>query len=101
MMKVTRSVRLSEDTLKGVTWLQKHGGGDASDVIRRMIRRGLEREIADLYQQGRVSLREMADVLSISVREALDLLWRQGVRGNVTMAQALEALEVGRKLSRN
>jgi predicted HTH domain antitoxin len=98
-MKVTRSVRLSEETLKGVTWLRKHEGGDASDVIRRMIRRGLEREMVDLYRQGRVSLREMADVLSISVREALDLLWRQGVHGNVTMAQALEAMEVGRKLS--
>lgn len=98
-MKVTRSVRLPADTLKGVAWLQRREGGDTSDVIRRMIRRGLEREMVELYQRGRVSLREMADILSISARDALDLLWRQGVGGNVSMEQALEALEVGKKLS--
>lgn len=97
-MKVTRSVRFSEDILKGIAWLQKTQGGDASDAIRRLVRKGLEREIADLYVQGRVSLREFADILSIPVRESLDLLWRMGISGNVTMTQALEAMDVAMKI---
>lgn len=98
-MKVTRSVRFSEETLRAIQWVQKHEGGDVSDAVRRLLRKGLEREMVDLYQQGRVTLREAGDILSISLRDMLDLVRRHGVSGNITMEQALAARDVADHLA--
>jgi predicted HTH domain antitoxin len=98
-MKVTRSVRFSQETLRAIEWIQQREGGDVSDAVRRLLRKGLEREVADLYAQGKVTLREAAEVLSVSLLAAMDLLRHHGVPGNVTMEQALEAREVAAALS--
>lgn len=98
-MKMARSVRLSAETMKAVSWLQRHHGSDTSEAIRRLVRRGLEQEMSDLYRQGKLSLREMVEVLGAPLRECLDLLLRQGVTGNITMIQALEAADVVEDLS--
>ena len=90
-MKVTRSVRLSEETMRAVAWLHRRHGDEPSDALRRLVRKGLEKELSGLYARGEISLRQMADLLSLQLREGLDLAWREGVRGNVTMVQALEA----------
>lgn len=90
-MTDTRSVRFSEDISRAIKWVQKQSGGDASDAIRRLVQKGLEREMADLYTQGRVTLREAAEVLALPLLDVLDVLRRHGVSGNITMEQALDA----------
>ncbi|MBI3927169.1 MAG: ribbon-helix-helix protein, CopG family [Armatimonadetes bacterium] len=98
-MKITRSIRLPEDILKAVAWLQARRGDDTSEAIRRLVRKGLEQEMCELYARGEVSLRQTAEVLSVSVRDSLELLWRHGVQGNITMSQALDALAVSERLA--
>lgn len=93
-MKVSRSVRLSEDLSEGVAWYQRRQGGDASVAIRRLVRKGLEREIAEIYGRGQVTIREASAVLSLPVRECLELMWQLGVTGNVSTSQAVEAWEL-------
>jgi predicted HTH domain antitoxin len=61
---------------------------------------GLERDLALRYRRGEVSLREVARILGISVRETLEILWEQGVSGNVTADIAAKALETAKRLSK-
>ncbi len=92
-MTISRSVRFSEDLWKAICWLHQREGGDLSEEIRRLLRKGLEREIAELYRQGRVSLREAADLLAQPPRDTLDLFRDLGIPGNVSTAQSLAALD--------
>ena len=68
-------------------------------AIRRLVRKGLEHEIAELYANAQVSLREAADVLALPVRECIELLWQLGISGNVSTSQALEAWAVAETLA--
>jgi len=92
-MKISRSVRFSEELWTTICWLHQREGGDISEEIRRLLKKGVEREIAELYRQGKVSLREAADLLARPHRETLELFREMGVPGNVTMAQSLAALD--------
>ena len=65
-----------------MAFLQRRQGDDTSDAIRRLVRRGLESELSELYLRGEISLRHAADLLSLPVLECLDLFCRQGVTGN-------------------
>ncbi|MBI3990001.1 MAG: hypothetical protein HY347_10345 [candidate division NC10 bacterium] len=61
----------------------------------------LERDLAERYRRGEVSLREAAEVLGCPPREVLELLWNLGVQGNVTAVQTLAALTTAKNLSQN
>ena len=63
------------------------------------MKKGLEREMAELYAKGQVSLREGAEVLALPVREYMEFMWQLGVPGNISTAQALEGWDAVEKLS--
>lgn len=98
-MKVSRSVRFSEDLWKAVCWMHKREGGDVSEALRRLVKKGLEREIAELYKQGKVSLRDAADVLSIPPHDTLEMFREMGIQGNISSSQSLSVLETAWFLS--
>lgn len=95
----TKALRLPEPLLHGVEWIRKKERSEMSDTLRRLVVLGLERDLAERYRRGEVSLREAAAVLERSVRETLENFWRLGVTGNVTTAQTLAALRTVRGLS--
>jgi hypothetical protein len=96
-----KAVRLPEDLIRGIEWIgKKEKLSKSGEALRRVVRLGLERDLAMRYGRGEVSLRELASILEVPVREALDLLSEHGVAGNVTAETASQALETADKLSR-
>ena len=96
-----KAVRLPEDLIRGIEWIgRKERFSKSGEALRRLVRLGLERDLAMRYARGDVSLREMAGILEIPVREALEVLWEQGVKGNVTAAVAAHSIETAKRLSR-
>jgi predicted HTH domain antitoxin len=49
--------------------------------------------VADLYREGRISLRDAARRTGKSSSETLDALQRMGIAGNVTADDALQSLK--------
>jgi hypothetical protein len=97
-----KAVRLPEDLIRGIEWIgRKEKLSKSGEALRRLVRLGLERDLAVRYGRGEVSLREMAGILEVPVREALDILWEHGVTGNITAETAANALETAEKLSRH
>ncbi len=96
-----KAVRLPEDMIRGIEWIgRKEKLSKSGEALRRLVRLGLERDLAMRYGRGEVALREMAGILEVPVREALDILWEQGITGNVTAEIAAKALETAEKLSK-
>lgn len=66
---------------------------EESAAMRKLLYLGIERYLAERYRAGEITLREMARRMGTSLSEALDLLQRLGIPGNVGAADALESLE--------
>ena len=87
-----KAVRLPDDLLKIVQYAVKKEKLDEPTTLRKFLRMGAEKYIAESYAHGRISLREAARILGISARETLELFWEMGIPGNVEAAEALKAL---------
>jgi len=89
----TRSLRLPEDLLAAITVVEKREHLDEAPAIRKLLRMGLEAYVADLYRDGRLTLREAAGYLGQSLSETLDTLASHGVTGNVTASDTVAAMD--------
>lgn len=87
-----KALRLPDPLLHGVAWVSGRERSDMSETLRRLVWLGLERELAERYRRGELSLREAAGILQRSVRETIETFWQLGVSGNVTAAQAFQAV---------
>ena len=61
-------------------------------AIRKLLLVGFETYIADLYKQGRISLRKAANILNTSQTEAIDIFAKHAVKGNLAPADVLVPL---------
>ncbi len=97
-----KAVRLPEDLIRGIEWIgRKERLSKSGEALRRLVRLGLERDLALRYRRGEVSLREMAKIMQIPAREVLEILWEHGITGNVTAEIAAKAMEIAKKLSQS
>lgn len=86
-------VRLPDPLLKAIERVAEREGLDRSTVLRRIVTSGLDRYVAELYANGKISLREAAGWLGVPVRVAMERLADAGARGNITWEDARAALE--------
>lgn len=93
-----KALRLPDDLLDVVKFAEKKEKLDEPTTLRKFLKLGAERYVAERYAHGDVSLREAAQVLDITTREALELFWDMGISGNVGADQALKALSVAEKM---
>ena len=89
----TKSLRLPEDLLASVRIVEEREHLEQAPAIRKLIRMGLQTYVAELYGQGRISLREVAARLGVTQSEAIDLLLERGVRGNLRADDVLASVE--------
>ena len=89
----TKTVRLTEDLLKGVSYRAKMEDVDESTAIRQFIRLGVMWYVVELYKRGKITLGEAAELSGVSLRRMLDILAEHGVKGNVKMNQQIKALD--------
>jgi len=92
-----KALRLPDNLLDAVKFAERKEKLDEPTTIRKFLRLGAEKYVADSYSRGEISLREAAKVLDIPTREALDLFWDMGITGNLDAGDTLKAISFVQK----
>jgi hypothetical protein len=61
--------------------------------MRKLIRIGFEKYVADRYGSGKITLRQAAKLLNLDQFSTVDLLQDYGVNGNLGVTEVMEALK--------
>jgi predicted HTH domain antitoxin len=91
-MKV-KSIRIPEDIDKAVEYVARSERLEKTQSIRKLTRLGFEVYVAKSYEKGRLTLRETAALLNLTLSETLDLLSEMGVKGNIRAKDVMESLK--------
>lgn len=94
----TKTVHLTGDLLKGVSYRTRSEDVDESTAIRQLIRLGVLGYAVNLYKIGKITLSEAAELSNVSLRKMLSILEEHGVNGNITMKQQIKALDYAKNL---
>ena len=89
-----RSIRISEDIEAAIRYVADREHAEQAQSLRKLARMGFESYVADEYRAGEVSLRQAADLLGVSLWEALDRLAALGATGNASAESVLAGLEI-------
>lgn len=89
-----KAIRLPENLLDAVSFVEEKEKIDEPTALRKLLKMGIENYVVELYSKGELTLREVAKILNVSLREAMEIIWQSGVKGNVKAAQTLRSLEV-------
>ena len=94
-----KALRLPDNLLHAVKFAEKKEKLDEPTALRKFLRIGAEKYVADSYERGEVSLREAAGVLDMSTRDTIELFWDLGITGNVDADKTFKAIAVVEKKS--
>jgi len=94
----TKTICLTGDLLKGVSYRTTMEDVDEPTAIRQLLRLGVIWYAVSLYNIGKITLSEAAELSNVSLRKMLDIIEEHGVAGNVTMKQQIKAIEYARNL---
>lgn len=92
-MSAVRSLRIPERLLKAVRDVARREHLDESTATRQLIALGATEYAVRLYREGKVTLRDAAELADTTVRGMIDVLLDHGVKGNVTATQERKAIE--------
>jgi predicted HTH domain antitoxin len=91
-MKV-KSVRIPEDIDKALDYVARSEKLEKTQSIRKLTRLGFEVYVAKSYEKGKLTLREAAKLLNLTLSETIDLLSEMGVKGNIRAKDVMESLK--------
>lgn len=93
------SLRLNPKQLERVQELAKEEHKEKSELARELLDYGLMLKMFKLYRQGKASLGYLAEKLSLSVGEVLDLLAEFGIEAPIDFEDYLQGFETLKKSS--
>ena len=76
-------MRIPEDIEHAIDFVSKIEKIEKAQSLRKLARIGFESFIANIYKNGKITLREASDLLNLTLSETIDLLAEMGVRGNI------------------
>jgi predicted HTH domain antitoxin len=85
-------------SLNKVIDLMKKNGLDEEGAVKKIINLGIQDYVAELYEDGEISIREAAEILQLNFRQTYEILEKK-VGGNVEEAQEIKALDLAKKLA--
>lgn len=89
----TKTIRLSDKLMAAVRDLGLDEHLDDATAMRKLLQLGYERHLADRYRAGAITIRTVARCQELSIGDALDLMQRLGIPGNVTADDTLASLQ--------
>jgi len=90
-MKV-KSMRIPEDIDQAINYVSQLEKIEKTQSLRKLARLGFEYYVAKNYRDGRISLRNAADLLNLNLSETIDLLAEAGVKGNIRASDVIASL---------
>jgi hypothetical protein len=91
-MKV-KSLRIPEDIDKAIEYVAKSEKLEKTQSLRKLARLGFEFYAAKSYERGSLTLREVADLLNLTLSETIDILSEMGIKGNIKARDVMESLK--------
>lgn len=88
----TKTLRLSDSLLNAVHELGNTEHIEESTAMRKLMRMGYELFLAEQYRQGRMTLRDVAQRMELSLSDTLDALQRRGISGNTSADDTLASV---------
>lgn len=91
-MKV-KSLRIPEDIDKAIEYVAKSEKLEKTQSLRKLTRMGFEFYAAKSYERGKLTLREVAELLNLTLSETIDILSEMGIKGNIKARDVMESLK--------
>jgi predicted HTH domain antitoxin len=91
-MKV-KSLRIPEEIDQAIDYVARSEKLEKTSSLRKLTRMGFEVYVAKLYERGKLTLREAANLLHLNLMETIDLLSEMGVKGNIKARDVMESLK--------
>ena len=88
----TKTLRLPDRLAAAVREVGATEHVEESTAMRKLLQLGYNVHTAEQYRVGRISLREAARRLDLSLSETLDALQRLGISGNVSAEDTLQSM---------
>ena len=85
-------MRIPDDIDQAINYVSKLEKLEKAQSLRKLARLGFEYYIAKNYREGRISLRNTAELLNLNLSETVDLLLEMGIKGNVRASDVLASL---------
>jgi len=90
-MKV-KSMRIPEDIDRAINYVSQLEKIEKAQSLRKLARLGFEYYVAKNYREGRITLRNAADLLNLNLSETIDMLSEMGVKGNIRAGDVYASL---------
>jgi hypothetical protein len=88
-----KTFRMTKEIADAMNYVAKAEKIEKSQSLRKLASLGFEAYVAHLYKNGRVSLRESAQLLKKTMADTILLMMDHGVSGNITATEVFESLE--------
>lgn len=88
-----KSIRIPNDMEKAIQYVAQSEKIEKSQTIRKLARLGFEYYVAKAYERGKLTLRELAELLNVTLSEAIDLLQELGIKGNIRSRDVLDSIK--------
>lgn len=89
-----KSLRIPEDMDKAIEYVAKSEKIEEAQSLRKLARIGFEYYVAKSYEKGKITLREMGELLNLSLYETIELLTEMGIKGNIRAKDVVESLKL-------
>ena len=88
-----KSIRIPEEIDRAIEYVARSEKLEKNSSLRKLARLGFEVYVAKSYDRGKLTLREAADLLNLTLMETIDLLGEMGVKGNIRAKDVMDGLK--------
>jgi len=89
----TKSIRIPKEMAEAIGLVEREEQIEESTAMRKLIRMGFEVYVANLYKNGKITLRAASQLLRRNQLEVMDLFLEAGIKGNLEASEVLASLD--------
>ena len=89
----TKSLRIPKDMISAIALVEKEEKIEEATAMRKLIRIGFETYVGNLYKQGKITLRQAADILNLDQIEVINIFLDAGIKGNLDTSDIMMSLK--------
>jgi hypothetical protein len=89
----TKSLRIPKDMISAIALVEKEEKIEEATAMRKLIRIGFETYVGNLYKQGKITLRQAADILNLDQIEVINIFLDAGIKGNLDTSDVMISLK--------